>query len=124
VRLLVPIKVSGTETGTRRSPAIHSPITAHDGVRPRPSGLNQISRPHQMELWGPRQYSSSRWSVSFRSRGLLGLERADLAVSEPVVDEGEELSRDGHSGLELSSVLSYPEGDYPFTVGSSRGRLP
>jgi hypothetical protein len=54
----------------------------------------------------------------------LGLERADLAVSEPVVDEGEELSRDGHSGLELSSVLSYPEGDYPFTVGSSRGRLP
>ena len=32
---------------SRGQPAIHSSISAHDGVRPRPDGLNQKQRPHR-----------------------------------------------------------------------------
>ena len=103
MELLLPIKVSGTETGTRRSPAIHSPITAHDGVRPRSSGLNQFFSAALNDR-GPRQYSSSRWSVSMRSRGLNGLKTGDLAVSKAVVDQGEELSRHGDAGFVLAGM--------------------
>ena len=40
---------------SRRQPAIHSSISAHDGVRPRPDGLNQKRRPHR-----------SRWATALR----------------------------------------------------------
>lgn len=48
-----------TEQGTRRSPAIHSAITAMMGFGHRSSGLNQIPRSLRC-FWGSRQHSSSK----------------------------------------------------------------
>ena len=79
---------------SRGQPAIHSSISAHDGVRPRPDGLNQKRRPHQ-----------SRWATalvelaSVRSRDSGGgLGASDLPVAPRIEDEGQELAGDGDPG--------------------------
>ena len=86
---------------SRGQPAIHSSISAHDGVRPRPDGLNQKRRPHR-----------SRWATaivelaSVRGRDSSGgLEASDLPVAHCVESEGEQLAGDGHAGLVLAGVL-------------------
>ena len=72
---------------SRGQPAIHSSISAHDGVRPRPDGLNQKRRPHR-----------SRWATAFVELASVrgrdsggGLEASDLPVAQCVEDEGQSL---------------------------------
>jgi hypothetical protein len=85
----------------RGQPAIHSSISAHDGVRPRPDGLNQKRRPHQ-----------SRWATAFVERASVrdrdsggALEASDLPTAQCVEDEGQELAGDGDPSLVLAGVL-------------------
>ena len=94
---------------SRGQPAIHSSISAHDGVRPRPDGLNQEQRPHR-----------GRWATAFAELASVrgrdsggGLEASDLPVSQGVEDKGLELAGHRHAGLVLAGVL----GD-AFVVGA------
>ena len=94
---------------SRGQPAIHSSISAHDGVRPRPDGLNQKRRPHQ-----------GRWATAFVEHASVrgrdsggGLEASDLPVAQGVEDEGQQLAGDRDPGLVLAGVL----GD-AFVVGA------
>src|SRR5271157_4868810 len=99
-----PSRCWGSGSGARRAPAIHSPMSAHDGVRPRPDGLNQISRSRQ--LAGDHGNTRARAGpCPFRLRGLMAFEATDLVVSEAVVDEGEELAGHGDAGLELAPAI-------------------
>jgi hypothetical protein len=105
VVLRVPITARGVLSRSRGQPAIHSSISAHDGVRPRPDGLNQKGRPHR-----------SRWATalvelaSVRGRDSSGgLEASDLSVAQGIEDECEQLSGDRHPGFVLAGVL----GDAP-----------
>ena len=90
---------------SRGQPAIHSSISAHDGVRPRPDGLNQKRRPHR-----------SRWATAFVEHASVrgrdsggGLEASDLPVAHGVEDKGQELAGHRDAGLVLAGVL----GDAP-----------
>ena len=70
---------------SRGQPAIHSSISAHDGVRPRPDGLNQKRRPHRSR-WATALVEQA--SVRGRDSGG-GLEASDFSVAQCVEDEGE-----------------------------------
>lgn len=103
VVLRVPITARGVLSRSRGQPAIHSSISAHDGVRPRPDGLNQKRRPHQ-----------GRWttaivelaSVRGRDSGR-GLEASDLPVAQCIEDEREQLAGHRHAGLVLACVFGH-----------------
>ena len=86
---------------SRGQPAIHSSISAHDGVRPRPDGLNQKRRPHR-----------SRWATAYVELASVrgrdsggGLEASDFSVAQCVEDKGQELAGHRDAGLVLAGVL-------------------
>src|SRR5580704_12395414 len=108
VVLRVPI-TAWVLSRSRGQPAIHSSISAHDGVRPRPDGLNQKRRPHRSR-WATALVELA--SVRGRDSGC-GLEASDFSVAQCVEDEGQELAGDGDAGLVLAGVL----GD-AFVVGA------
>src|SRR5580704_19420570 len=87
VVLRVPI-TAWVLSRSRGQPAIHSSISAHDGVRPRPDGLNQKRRPHRSR-WATALVELA--SVRGRDSGG-GLEASDLSVAQCVEDEGQELA--------------------------------
>ena len=82
-------------------PAIHSAISAHDGVRPRPDGLNQ--------KYG---HTEGRWATALaglasvrgrESRCDRVLETPDFSVSQRVEDEGHQLAGHRDPGLVLAA---------------------
>src|SRR5271165_2202216 len=99
-----PSLLSGPVTGA--GAANHSFVVCrHDGIRPRSNGLNQKPGRASWRATVIAELASNRVR---RSRGLRGLETADLAVSEPVEDEGKELSGHRHPGLVAAPALGDP----------------
>src|SRR5207244_12025485 len=78
------------------------PISAHDGLRPQgPLGSIRFSgAPNE----GPTAILEAAADPGFRSRGLGGLQTPNLAVTQAIEDEGQELSGHRHPGLELPAA--------------------
>src|SRR5580704_19296451 len=83
VVLRVPI-TAWVLSRSRGQPAIHSSISAHDGVRPRPDGLNQKVGHARL---GRATALVELASIRGRDSGG-GLEASDLPVAHRVEDEG------------------------------------
>ena len=100
--LEVPIMVRGALSRARGQPAIHSSISDMMGFGHDPTGSIRFpGRAKCQRATAIVELASGR----VRSRGLRRFEATDLAVSKPVVDEGQELSCDRHTGLELAAAL-------------------
>src|SRR5579863_135742 len=96
----------GSVTGARWQPAIHSSITDMMGFGHDPTGSIRCSAaPSDWRATAIVELASER---VHRSRGLGCFETTDLAVSKPVVDEGQELSCDSRTRLVLAAALGDP----------------
>jgi len=97
----IPSLLKGLCHGPVGQPAIHSSISTHDGVRPRPDGLNQELGHAQ---WGRATALVEHASVRGRDSGGR-LEASDLPVAQSVEGEGQELAGHRDAGLVLAAAL-------------------